>query len=221
MHEAVSVIAQIARTDPNALTPERTLGSLGLNKSLGLSVVRAALERKFQCKLASLRWQSTIADILAELAGAPVAPSTGFPAAAISPALSSRRVAPQARDENIGWGHGIDIQEIAVLPEFTVGSDLAPFYPEHFSAKELDSAKSHADPRAHLAGLWCAKEAVRKAHPSLAQIPFSAIVIGHDAAGRPNVTLPGGGPIHPWSILISISHSTAYAVASAIVRPSR
>lgn len=73
-----------------------------------------------------------------------------------------------------------------------------------------------------LAGYWAAKEAVAKAlGKGFVSFGFNDVVITHDPSGRPLVELKGGakalasqlGITNMW---ISISHSRAYAVATAI-----
>ena len=53
------------------------------------------------------------------------------------------------------------MQEIAALP---VTADYwdHEFYRETFEPSEIAYAVVQSDPRTHLAGFWCAKEALRK-----------------------------------------------------------
>ena len=100
------------------------------------------------------------------------------------------------------------------MPEPSGERAADPFYASHFTAAELAGAAKRADARTHLCGLWCAKEAVRKSDPALAGLAYCEIAIEHDAAGRPLVRLAHGS--NAFSISLSISHSAAYAMASAI-----
>jgi holo-[acyl-carrier protein] synthase len=228
MHPAVATIAQIARTEAASLAPDLPLGKLGLGTSLGLGLLRSALERKFQRKLRPLTWQMTVGQVTAMLDGVETAPEAqpvplpaGAPpvARAVQPSgpFGGRtRTAPAPAP--LALGHGVDIQEIAALPE--TGGDFAtqPFFQEHFSPRELAAAKDRADLRAHLCGLWCAKEAVKKSDPALLALTFAEIELTHDAAGRPLVQLGAPGLGGRFTVAVSISHSAAYAVASAITQ---
>jgi hypothetical protein len=45
-HPAVQIVARLAGMDPGTVSPDATLGSLGLKSSLGLGILRSALERR-------------------------------------------------------------------------------------------------------------------------------------------------------------------------------
>jgi phosphopantetheine--protein transferase-like protein len=227
MHPALEIIAHLGRTDPTTLRPEQSLSSLTLSKSLGLSVLRSALERKFQRKPLRLEWNTTIGEVLAQIeAGGVTAGEASTPSpTGRDPAPSNRPGAmPSAKSAGLDdmiFGHGIDIQEIASLPELPAVPGADPFFDDHFSATELAAGKARSDTRAHLAGLWCAKEAIRKSHPELLETAWREIIVSHDSNGRPIVHFTNADIQRRFQVTVSISHSAAYAVASAIVRARR
>jgi holo-[acyl-carrier protein] synthase len=239
MHPALPLIARIARVEPETIQPGATLSQLGLHTSLGLGILQSALERRFQRKLGPFTWQTTIAQVLESLDGmertAPGAPLQVAQASppAVSTAAGRTPALPPNTSSSSGpfggrtrspispaisaLGHGVDIQQIAAMPDPVGERAEDPFYAAHFTVSELSGAAARPDAKAHLCGLWCAKEAIRKSDPELAALPLLDIVIGHDEHGAPRPRLAGAGSAR-FAISLSISHSAAYAVASAIVQ---
>ncbi len=220
MHIAVEVIAQVARVDAATLTTERRLDSLGLSASLGLSILRSGLNRRLGCNLGPLNWWMTIADVLAALDGGGVAQSSSptantprTPAAtakASGPFGGPRRAVSAAPALPL---HGVDLEDIATLPEWPASGAGAAFYDEHFTAEELARAAQQSNPRATLCGYWCAKEAVKKCAPELLALGWKDIEIAVAADGRPSVVI---SRIPEWLFSLSISHSAASAAASVL-----
>jgi len=221
MNAVLSVLAQIGRTDPALLRPDQTLNSININKSLGLALLRSALERKFQRKFAWIQWETTIQQLL------DAADGTGGAGSAQANVRDNVFHAPRpsASGASNRWsgagahvlGHGVDIQDISSLPETSGKWEENPFYAEHFTSEELAAARSRPNARAHLAGLWSAKEAVKKSDPELMALEFKDITIIHDASGRPSVRVPDGKLRGDVGVMVSISHSATFAFASAIV----
>jgi len=102
-------------------------------------------------------------------------------------------------------GVGIDIEARSSLPD---ADDYRahPFYTDNFTERELAHCLERRDAKESLAGLWAAKEAIRKLQggPGLVT-SLRAIEIAHDPAGRPG--FPG--------LALSISHAGEFAVAVA------
>jgi phosphopantetheine--protein transferase-like protein len=88
------------------------------------------------------------------------------------------------------------------------------FYTDHFTDAELAAAASRPDPKESLCGIWSAKEAIRKSHPDLAALSYREIEIAWGNDGRPVARLARPPSLE---INLSISHSGAYALASAVV----
>ena len=113
---------------------------------------------------------------------------------------------------------GLDIQEVGALP---IPADYweDDFYRENFDKSEIASAVVTAEPRTHLAGYWCAKEALRKCDPSFIGTRPDATAVAHDESGRPylvSVTAAGRTRL-PHSL--SISHSGQVASAVVVIGP--
>ena len=100
---------------------------------------------------------------------------------------------------------GIDLQLIAeVIPPFT-DPKAVPELRGMFTLRELSYAECKPNPRETLAGLFAAKEAIKKADARYLDAHFQDIEVLPDADGKPAF----GG------MSISISHSGDYAVAAA------
>ena len=105
-------------------------------------------------------------------------------------------------------GLGVDIQSIpelvptAALADLKASAELARI----FTLRELSYAQTRPDPASTLAGLFAAKEAVKKASPRHLAMEWTQIEILPNTLGAP--TLAG--------FALSISHSKDYAVAVAM-----
>jgi holo-[acyl-carrier protein] synthase len=228
LHPVFSIIGQLARMEPSQLQPEWSLDRLGLNSSLGLGVLRSALERRFGRRLGTLTWRTTLAEVVAavDAEGTGAAPADGespgqIRAAAdpVSGPFGGRQRNPPALVPPVpALGHGIDLQEIAALPPWNAGPEAQAFYCDHFTAAERTAAEQRPDPRAHLCGVWCAKEAIRKSDPELCGLGPAEIAVESGPTGKPCARLLRPGWPERFAIALSISHSANYAVASAITQ---
>lgn len=110
-------------------------------------------------------------------------------------------------------GTGIDIIEIEriqkALERWGDG-----FINHVFTPKEIEHAKMYKSPCRYYAGRFAAKEAIFKAM-GMPELSWHDATIVNDASGKPICILKNIKFKH--RLLISISHSKDYAVASAIV----
>jgi holo-[acyl-carrier protein] synthase len=113
-------------------------------------------------------------------------------------------------------GSGIDIIEIKRLKK-AIRKWGNSFLHRVFSDEEIKYAKKRRFPYEHLAARFAAKEAVLKAIGDNNQIGWHDIKIFNDRHGRPICTLSNKKDKNKTEILISISHTKEYAVASAII----
>jgi holo-[acyl-carrier protein] synthase len=104
---------------------------------------------------------------------------------------------------------GIDIAEISRFEQFSGDKDHH-FLRKTFSDDELSYCFSHKNPSSHLAGMFCAKEAVSKAL-GIEKYPFIEVEIKHTDSGAPYAC--HHGKKLPVAISISHTHTTACAVA--------
>ena len=111
-------------------------------------------------------------------------------------------------------GTGIDIIEISRIEEAIKrwGKD---FLNHVFTKEEIDYAGKLRFPAQHFAARFAAKEAVLKAFGDNAHISWKDIQIKNDRNGKPECIYSGKN--FKRKILISISHTKNYAVASAII----
>lgn len=111
-------------------------------------------------------------------------------------------------------GSGIDIIEVDRI-ESAVKRWGDSFLNHVFTKEEIRYAKKHRYPCQHLAARFAAKEAVVKAIGDNSHVNWKDIHISNDKFGRP-VCIYKNKQFKN-KILISISHTKNYAVASAII----
>jgi len=110
-------------------------------------------------------------------------------------------------------GSGIDIIEIKRLKK-AIKKWGDSFLTRVFTDDEIQYAKNRKFPYQHLAARFAAKEAVLKAIGDNNGITWHDIQIFNDKNGKPVCTLTNK---YGADVLISISHTKEYAVASAII----
>jgi len=112
------------------------------------------------------------------------------------------------------FGTGIDIVEVERIAK-AIERWGDGFLNHVFTKKEIAYAKNQRYPQEHFAARFAAKEAVFKAIGDDPQITWKDIEITHDKNGKP-VCLYSRKNFKR-RILISISHTKLYAVASALI----
>jgi len=209
LREIVTTLLMLA---PGELKPETSLQSL--DSSLGSARLALALKR------AGLRLPNlpngavppTFRDLELAFNG-----NTGVPA--LSETVSVPAATP-ANNSSGGLQVGLDVQDIGALPSADDYWDHE-FYKENFDKSEIAYAVVKPEPRTHLAGFWCAKEALRKCDPAFAGTGFATTAVAHDVGGRPYLMsiTPAGRVRLPHAL--SISHSGQIASAVVVTANSR
>lgn len=111
---------------------------------------------------------------------------------------------------------GLDIQEIQALPA-PADYWADEFYRENFDRSEIAYAVVRAEPRTHLAGFWCAREALRKCDPAFAGASPASTAVAHDPGGQPYLILVTETTRARLPHALSISHTGATAAAVVIL----
>ena len=119
-------------------------------------------------------------------------------------------------------GHGIDIAELARI-DASLRSSAEDFLEATFTAAEREQAGERAEWVGYYGGRLAAKEAVVKALSTgfAGEIAWTDVEIARLPSGQPEVRLTGGAKAVAASLgvtrwLLSISHSSMFAVASAL-----
>lgn len=218
------ILARMVRQSPDAIADTSSLGSLGLTSSFGLSALRSAIEKELQRKLPSIGLQLRVSELLQMIEAAQSScadnPSIDIPKGRVATIRELDSLGPLAsRSSTIGEvGVGLDMQEIEDLPE-TDDYRGHSFYFGHFSAAEIATALLRPDPRAHLCGIFCVKEAVKKSHAKLLDLRMDEILVGHDDAGKPFVELRVSNPdiaALNFCFHVSITHTRRMAAATCL-----
>ena len=198
------VVATLLLMPAERLGPATSLAAL--NTSLGGARLGLALKRA-GLQLPGSTIPATFGELEARLNGA--APGTE----PVKSAAAIPEVGPPP-DPAEGLQVGLDVQEIAALPN---PADYweDDFYRENFDKSEIAYAVVQLDPRIHLAGFWCAKEALRKCDPRFAGTPPASTAVAHDPDGKPYLLTVTSSVRSRLPHAVSISHSGP--VASAVV----
>lgn len=197
---------------PDQVAPETSLASL--DTSLGGARLKLGL-RRFGLSLPTTSSPATFGELEAALFGeapakAPAAPSSG--------GIDTTMVPTQAT--LAGVQVGIDVQDVHSLP---VADDYweHEFYVGMFNKSEIAYAVVQSEPRIHLAGYWCAKEALRKCDPSFIKVGFESTVVSHEQDGKPYMQwqTPSGPVRLPHALSLSHTRDLATAVVIAVAFP--
>ena len=105
---------------------------------------------------------------------------------------------------------GIDIEQSARFKRKN-----RSFLKKFLSEREIKAMNGYSAQR--IAGIFCAKEAVIKACNQIQHLNFKNIEVLHDEYGSPSIKFKGCKKLDSENIKISISHSSDYAVATAIL----
>ncbi|MBH9576427.1 4'-phosphopantetheinyl transferase superfamily protein [Inhella proteolytica] len=204
-----NLLARMTRR--SSISEEATLASLGLSRSFGLGALRAQLEAQLGRRLPVLQPNLSVAALRALLATEGAAP-----AAAAAPAEEPS--APTPSGGALPLGLGMDVQSLDSLPE-TDDLRAHPVYAGLFTAAEIAGALLKPEPRRHLCGLFCAKEAAKKAHPLLLNLHPLELEIRHDPAGRPLLRLGDASPAAARALrsLVAITHGKDFSAATVVV----
>lgn len=115
---------------------------------------------------------------------------------------------------------GIDIIEVERIEKALKNEK---FLKRVFTKEELKFAQEYKNPACHLAGFFCAKEAVMKALEDCKHMSFLNIEICHEKSGKPIVNLFGNAKKcfekNKHSLIeISISQTNSYATAICLIQ---
>jgi holo-[acyl-carrier protein] synthase len=220
----VQTIARLTRKKPEQVQDHLSLGTLGISASLGLGALRSLIESGTALKLPAFTLDTTVSQLCQLANGEGTSVPMTIAAVQVSPSSPIQR-RTKSRDHIaepmtpaspiLSFGIGLDMQEVSVLPD---AGDLRadPFYAGHFVPSELATAVLRQDPRAHLCGIFCAKEAAKKSHAALLDIRMDELVIVHDAIGRPSLRPLDAELARRFTFTISITHTDRFAAATCL-----
>lgn len=218
----VEIVSKISGKAPSQVLPEVSLRSLGITSSIEILKIQSALERKFNQKLPLLGDNWTIHKIAAQVGEAK---NESVVTNSLPKELNFKRDEPfngklNGKNErqvqaNLQAIHiGVDIEEVANLP-VTLNYRNHEFYQSQFSHEEISYALLKPDPKKHLCGIFCAKEALKKSAPELISLRMDEIIVYHHQ-GRPLLKTIHDSINLIFDFKLSISHSNHYAVATVL-----
>jgi phosphopantetheine--protein transferase-like protein len=198
------ILSALARLPADRFSDQARLGDLGIGSSIVIGMLDARLRDQLGSAPDRMSWKTTVGDLRKHFAGSLTTPAP--PAAPPVSALPSAAA---------GFAIGLDLEDISTMPP--MGD---PFYAAHFTDGELARAKDKEDAVRHLCGVWCVKEAAKKACPPLVPVPATALEVTMDDRGRPSLRVLGqvaGGALPRFEI--SITHASAVAAAVVVALP--
>jgi len=214
MVEVREFVAQMLVMSPEEVGPQTSLHSL--HTSLNNARLRVGLA-KLGFNAPPAFQPATYGDLEAAVTGKdnatgpePAPSSAGQPLAQFQQPATQVTAAPAGN-----FAVGLDIEEIDSLPE-TPDYWSHEFYRETFSPGEIAYAVVQGEPRAHFAGFWCAKEALRKCDPTYVEAPLGSIAVVHEPTGQPFLAILSDGIGRRLPYRVSISHSRTVATAVVI-----
>lgn len=106
---------------------------------------------------------------------------------------------------------GVDVESLAALPT-VLDYWEDEFYKKTFTPREIAYALLQSSPKASFTAMWCAKEALRKAHSVLAEVDWQMLEVIHTADGKPSLVVDG----KPVGGALSLSHTDEIAFAAFV-----
>jgi phosphopantetheine--protein transferase-like protein len=195
------------------LRPEDVTAGTALNGILSGSIGRARLDAALRNKLGSSRTEIYTVATYGQLAEAICDSESIVP----DPRDGRERMAEakpvRAAEAVHHHDVGIDIEAIGNLPKVTDYWD-SPFYKSHFSNTEIGYCMLQPKPLETFAGLWSAKEALRKTSHNWAHLDWKEIEVAHDPKGSPYLVVQGADLRPEYSA--SISHTPEFSVAVVV-----
>jgi phosphopantetheinyl transferase (holo-ACP synthase) len=210
------LVATMLRIPPDRLVDGTSLASL--HTSLDDARLKLGLKRLGLPPLTAIR-PATFGQLQAALGGTSLAPAeeTANSSAATKNGTIAE-VTVVSEHAASGVQVGVDVQDIESLP---AADDywVHEFYVGMFAKSEIAYAVTQSEPRIHLTGCWCAKEALRKCDANFQSIDFRLTAVAHESSGRPYlVRQMASGPVRLPHAL-SLSHTREVATAVVVLAP--
>jgi phosphopantetheine--protein transferase-like protein len=198
------VVSKLAKIDPGHLSAATLLnGPLG--GSFGRARLDANLRSQFGVSNPAVYNVNTFGDLCAVL-GIATSADPSPRAADPSQALPVAQIG--AHTAGSGVAVGVDAESVSAMPEVADYWE-DDFYKTTFTSREIAHALLRPSPRASFAAMWCAKEALRKADASLANVDWQVIEVIHDDLGKPGILVNGREPAGA----LSMTHTDELAFA--------
>jgi phosphopantetheine--protein transferase-like protein len=206
------IVAQLAGLTPDAISPDFSMKSRGLQSSVRRAALSAAIRRQLGRNIAEAYTANTFGELQAAIEGT----ANLNPTAARMVDTPKPFVSPATLGTD-GLACGIDIEMVAALPS-TEDYWEHEFYKEHFSHDEIAYCVLQENPRMHFAARWCAKEALLKCDPSFNGHSLATVEVIRAPSGEITLAQRINGSSHKLPLAVSISHTDAMAIAIVVRR---
>lgn len=207
------IVGHLLQSRPEDLGPGSPLNG-NLSGSIGRARLDAALRNKLGSSRSEIYTVTTYGQLAAVLCNDESNTSLSGEKRSQIPEVNTNY---QATTTGHHHDVGIDIEAICNLPE-AADYWTASFYQTHFTNTEIGYCMLQPKPLETFAGLWCAKEALKKTSHKWARLDWQEIEVSHDRDDSPYLIVHGADLRPEYSV--SISHTLEFSVA-VVVRVSR
>ena len=207
------IVAQLAGLKPEAIGPDFSLRSRGLQSSVRRAALAAAIRRHLGVNVPQV--YSVVS--FGELEAAILQGDSKTTDSGMLPNDLQKTVAASALSSVDDLACGIDIERVDAMP---VTDDYweHEFYKESFSKDEIAYCLLQENPRMHFAARWCAKEALVKCDPAFKGQPFSTMEVVRNESGEVSLAHHSNGSSTKPPHAVSISHTETMAAAVVVRR---
>jgi len=206
-------VAEFFEVEPESVGPEFALSGPRMQGSIARYALAAAIRRRTGAPVAAVHTAVTYGQLEAA-AFATNGTTPGHAADAPPPSLPVAELLalhPMPAGPERGLTCGIDVELVENLPPVD-DYWASDFYSTLFTPAEIAYCLLQEQPRMHFAARWCAKEALKKAEPSLLQEEMAAIEVARNGSDLHFLRCRSGTKTRlPFAV--SISHTPLFAAA--------
>jgi len=202
------IVGHLLQRRPEDLTAGTVLNS-NLSGSIGRARLDAALRKGFGFSRPEVYTVATYGQLASAICDTELNTADSGNGRPNAPGANSERGDPTAHHHDVG----IDIEAIRNLPDVADYWE-SPFYKSHFTNTEIGFCLLQPKPLETFAGLWSAKEALKKTAPQWAQLDWQAIEVAHESDGSPYLVVEGADLRPEYSA--SISHTSEFSIAVVV-----
>jgi len=207
-----AVVARLCGCRPEEISGDFPLDVPALRGSLKKAVLIASIRRYLGVDCMAAAGARTFAELEAMVLGR-TQPAAAAPDRAPQGAPRPAGAPPPVPAAG-GPACGIDLEAVSALPG-TADFGGHPFYQDSFSPEEIAYCAGQAEPRAHFAARWCAKEALVKCDASWRNTPWRELELARSASGAVFLRCRGRALPHA----VSVTHTDAWAAAVVVLAP--
>ena len=213
------VVAELFEADLNKVNADFLLSTRRMQGSLARAKLDAAIRHRLGVKCRAVYSAKTYGDLKKAVLGVSSGNDESDSSASIVSTVTNTDASVPFSENSIGTATalscGIDVEMVENFPEVDdYWKDS--FYTNSFSSVEIAYCLLQENPRMHFAARWCAKEALKKCHPSYLPEEMKNIELVSEDGVPPIFRHYKSGIPTPIPFAVSISHTPLMAVAMVV-----